>query len=221
MRVLLVCNSTMVAEAMRVALEAHSLEVTVLRCDEVSALPMGSDVALVDVGAPEWTGVAAGKRILANSPRLKVLALASNEEAALLPATALDGFHGCALKEASVTQLVGLMRAAATGRVTLPRRRAATRREVWSPERRDAVLLAKNLTTREREVLALLVEGQTGKEISRTLSLSVHTVRTHIQNVLAKLQVHSRFEAASFAVRHELAGDLVERRRPPLEASAR
>jgi DNA-binding NarL/FixJ family response regulator len=63
-------------------------------------------------------------------------------------------------------------------------------------------VVAASLTRREREVLALLVEGATGAEMAARLSLSPHTVRTHVQNVMSKLQVHSRVEAVAYAVRH-------------------
>ncbi|TMK47794.1 MAG: response regulator transcription factor [Actinobacteria bacterium] len=69
---------------------------------------------------------------------------------------------------------------------------------------KDAALLAQHLTRREREVLGLLVEGESSQSISFSLSLSPHTVRTHIQNILTKLQVHSRFEAVSFALRFDM-----------------
>ncbi|MCD2196106.1 response regulator transcription factor [Actinomycetospora endophytica] len=66
---------------------------------------------------------------------------------------------------------------------------------------------AAELTPRERECLALLVEGQTTEQIQRTLSVSVMTVRSHVRSVLRKLGAHSRLEAASLAVRHELLAD--------------
>src|SRR2546421_577944 len=95
------------------------------------------------------------------------------------------------------------------GRVPPPRRSVA-RTCARSDEDRDAALLAEYLTPREREVLGLLTEGESSTSIARLLSLSPNTVRTHIQNVLTKLGVHSRFEAASLAVRH---GILPERTR--------
>ena len=73
-----------------------------------------------------------------------------------------------------------------------------------SGEESDAELLARQLTSREVEVLQLLSEGASSKEISERLSVSPNTVRTHVQGILTKLQVHSRLEAAAFAVRHKL-----------------
>lgn len=66
----------------------------------------------------------------------------------------------------------------------------------------NAALLADHLTSREREVLSLLASGATSEMIAAELSVSLNTVRTHIQNVLTKLQVHSRLEAATFAVKY-------------------
>jgi two-component system nitrate/nitrite response regulator NarL len=71
-------------------------------------------------------------------------------------------------------------------------------------------LLASQLTDREREVLRLLARGTTSPEISKRLHIAPNTVRTHIQSILAKLQVHSRLEAAAFAVRHGLV-DVTDR----------
>ncbi|HZD79136.1 MAG TPA: LuxR C-terminal-related transcriptional regulator, partial [Actinomycetota bacterium] len=65
-------------------------------------------------------------------------------------------------------------------------------------------LLGSQLTDREREVLALLTKGSTSLAIARTLQVSPNTVRTHVQSIRYKLQVHSRLEAAAFAVRHGL-----------------
>lgn len=62
--------------------------------------------------------------------------------------------------------------------------------------------MASQLTPREREVLALLVQGADGRTAASTLGISLNTVRTHVQSILTKLQVHSRLEAATFAVRH-------------------
>jgi DNA-binding NarL/FixJ family response regulator len=65
-------------------------------------------------------------------------------------------------------------------------------------------LLARQLTPRELQVLSLLVEGMSSKAIARTLTISTNTVRTHIENILTKLQVRSRLEAVAFAVRHRI-----------------
>jgi len=129
----------------------------------------------------------------------------AQQDAGVFAAASQAGFHGWVLKDGSVSQLVGSIRGVLEGRIALPPRSAQRAGKVQSPAERDAALLAQHLTRREREVLSLLVEGESSQSISHSLSLSPHTVRTHIQNILTKLGVHSRFEAASFAVRFALA----------------
>ncbi len=79
-------------------------------------------------------------------------------------------------------------------------RRGAERTDPPRPGRRP--LVAEQLTAREREVLALLSRGATSQTIADALGIAPNTVRTHVQNILSKLQVHSRLEAVAFAVRH-------------------
>jgi two-component system, NarL family, nitrate/nitrite response regulator NarL len=79
-----------------------------------------------------------------------------------------------------------------------------------SPDEEHAALVARQLTNREREVLSLVAQGKSTKEMGKRLAVSNHTARTHVENVFAKLQVHSRLEAAAFALRYKLV-DLEER----------
>jgi DNA-binding NarL/FixJ family response regulator len=212
LKVLIVNENTLVSQAMRSVLESHDFEVSLCaytphaRGEQpetgVSGRP---DVALVDIRVPDSGGIEAGRRIIRDHPLAKVLALTAQEDAGVFAAASQAGFHGWVLKDGSVSQLVGSIRGVLAGRIALPPRGTQRPGKVQSPAERDAALLAQHLTRREREVLSLLVEGESSQSISHSLSLSPHTVRTHIQNILTKLQVHSRFEAASFAVRFELA----------------
>jgi two-component system, NarL family, nitrate/nitrite response regulator NarL len=102
-------------------------------------------------------------------------------------------------KQTPVRRVLDAVRAAADGGSSMVHR-SSTRRA----GRSDEALLADQLTKREREVLMLLVEGLSGTAIARRLQISANTVRTHIQSILTKLQVHSRLAAATFAVRHGL-----------------
>jgi DNA-binding NarL/FixJ family response regulator len=211
LKVLIVNENALVSQAIRAILESHHFEVslsayTLQSHRQQPGLPASGrpDVALVDIRVPDSGGIEAGRRIIRDHPLAKVLALAAQEDASALTAASQAGFHGWALKDGSVSQLVGSIRGVVEGRIAQPLRGAQRLGQVQSPAERDAALLAQHLTRREREVLSLLVEGATSQAISNSLSLSPHTVRTHIQNILTKLQVHSRFEAASFAVRFGL-----------------
>lgn len=223
MKVLIVNENTLVSQAMRSVLESHDFEVSLcayalhVRGEQPGTPASGRpDVALVDIRVPDSGGIEAGRRIIRDHPLAKVLALTAQEDAGALAAASQAGFHGWVLKDGSVSQLVGSIRGVLEGRIAQPLRGTQRPGKLQSPEERDAALLAQHLTRREREVLSLLVEGETSQSISHSLSLSPHTVRTHIQNILTKLQVHSRFEAASFAVRFELA---LEPARLPADAA--
>ena len=223
LKVLIVNENTLVSQAMRAVLESHDFEVSLCayalqaRSGQPGTPASGRpDVALVDIRVPDSGGIEAGRRIIRDHPLAKVLALTAQEDAGMFAAASQAGFHGWVLKDGSVSQLVGSIRGVVEGRAAPPLRGTHRPGKVQSPAERDAALLAQHLTRREREVLSLLVEGETSQSISHSLSLSPHTVRTHIQNILTKLQVHSRFEAASFAVRFEL---LAEPARQPIHAA--
>ena len=112
-----------------------------------------------------------------------------------------EGFHGAISKDIPLHRFGSAILSVAQGNLVMelesPRRSTDGARDLSS-------IVSASLTAREREVLALLVEGATGAELAARLSLSPHTVRTHVQNVMSKLQVHSRVEAVAYAVRHRL-----------------
>ena len=117
------------------------------------------------------------------------------------------GFRGYVSKDCRVSQLreaiTEAMGAGVVAAVPSHRRGSRTR----SSENGGVALLAGQLTQREREVLALLARGTSSVDMARRLDISPNTLRTHVQSVLTKLQVHSRLEAAAFAVRNELVSD--------------
>jgi two-component system nitrate/nitrite response regulator NarL len=110
------------------------------------------------------------------------------------------GFHGYLTKGTPVSSFMSAIRSVLDGQQVFPNvsRNGRSR----GGAERDARMLAEQLTAREREVLSLLVQGVSGNRLSKRLGVSPNTVRTHVQSILTKLQVHSRLEAATFAVRH-------------------
>jgi two-component system nitrate/nitrite response regulator NarL len=109
------------------------------------------------------------------------------------------GFHGYLTKQTETERFEHVLRSIEDGQSVFPQRQFGRNRE-----RSGAELLADQLTTREVEVLQLLAEGATSAQMAEKLDVSPNTVRTHVQGILSKLQVHSRLEAAAFAVRHGL-----------------
>lgn len=194
------------AEAIRVALEDLGMSVTGVVStgeDAVAAVRHSlPDIILMDLALPDQSGLAAGRTILERWPQARILALTALNDHATAQEAIRIGFRGYMTKDVSVAELVNSVRAVIGGHLIMPHRLGPASRGSDGDD--HAALLAAQLTPREREVLALLVQGADGRTIARSLSISRNTVRTHVQSVLTKLQVHSRLEAATFAVRYGL-----------------
>ncbi|HZD80799.1 MAG TPA: response regulator transcription factor [Actinomycetota bacterium] len=206
MRVLIVDDHMLFAEAVRGALEAVGMQVLgVLGTGGQGverALEDRPDLVLMDIALPDQSGLAAGMRILEIWPQACIVALTALEDRQLAEEALRVGFRGYLTKDTPVTQFVNSIRAVMDGQQVIPHRLGPSAGQPVIPG--EIGLLAAQLTEREREVLALLVQGTGGREIAQQLSISRNTVRTHVQSILTKLQVHSRLEAATFAVRHGL-----------------
>jgi two-component system nitrate/nitrite response regulator NarL len=159
------------------------------------------ELVLVDLGLPDVGGITLGRQMLEERPDTIVLAVTGLNDPQAVKEAVRAGFHGYVTKDTSVARFVSSVRAAVDGQVVVPRRLAQAAAGVQSPEERDAALLAGQLTAREKEVLALLVEGGDNAQIAKRLGVSANTVRTHVQSILTKLQVRSRLQAAAFAVK--------------------
>lgn len=157
------------------------------------------DVVLIDLLMPVMDGIAATAAIRRELPDTEVIALTSVLEDASVIGAIRAGAIGYLLKDAEADELCRAIRAAAAGQVQLSAKVAERlMREVRAPESPEA------LTERETEVLRLLAQGQANKEIARTLAIGEKTVKTHVSNILAKLGVPSRTQAALYAARRGL-----------------
>jgi DNA-binding NarL/FixJ family response regulator len=170
------------------------------------------DVILLDLGLPDQSGLAVGKAILELRPTSAMLAVTAVDDPQVVKEALRIGFRGYVTKDVRVQRFVSAVQAVLEGQVVIPRQLATAVGGARSAEDRHAALLGQQLTEREREVLALLVDGASGADIAERLSISTNTVRTHVQSVLTKLQVHSRLEAATFAVRHGLVAAPAQQR---------
>jgi two-component system nitrate/nitrite response regulator NarL len=170
------------------------------------------DVILLDLGLPDQSGLAVGKAILELRPSSALLAVTAVDDPQVVKEALRIGFRGYVTKDVRVQRFVSAVQAVLEGQVVIPRQLATAVGGARSAEDRHAALLGQQLTEREREVLALLVDGASGADIAERLTISTNTVRTHVQSVLTKLQVHSRLEAATFAVRHGLVAAPAQQR---------
>lgn len=158
------------------------------------ALP---DVVLMDLVMPDLDGIAATSMIKKAHPGVDVVVVTSFGEAHRVHSALEAGATGYVLKDADVDEIVQAVRAAHSGEVHLNTAVARVlARSLIAPRRSVAAL-----TTREREVLVLVARGRSNRDIGRELAVGERTVQTHLGNVLAKLRLTSRTQAALWAVR--------------------
>lgn len=217
-RILLADRQSLFREAIRTGLEAEAdLRVVGEARDGPEAIEQAErtspDVAIVDITLPSGPRVCA--RIRERVPRCRILVLATDEDNQSLIEVLDEGATGYLTKDAPLAELVEATRSVHRGQTLVPPRMlgpliaALLRRR---KERDAAHDLISQLTRREREVLALLSKGADNERIARALVISPQTARTHIQNILTKLSVHSRLEAAAFVAHNGVLPDLVSRR---------
>ena len=177
---------------------------------EEAILSRPPTLALVDLSLPEEDCLRLGRDTLTAAPDAIVIGTTPQRYPQWVRETEQVGFWGCLSKELPLSRFTAHIQAAIEGQLVSDRRPREIRPPAEHYERpRD--LLASQLTPRELEVLALLVEGAGSARIARELDISWNTVRTHAQSILTKLQVHSRLEAAAVAVRQSLVPDPASR----------
>ncbi len=200
-RILLVDDHSVVRQGLRMFLSLDpELEVVGEAADGAEALQrvreLQPDVVLMDLLMPVMDGVTAIGAIRREHPDVEVIALTSVLEDALVIGAVRAGAIGYLLKDTRADELCRAIKAAAAGQVQLsPQAAARLMREVRAPESPEA------LTERETDVLRLLAQGRANKEIAALLQIGEKTVKTHVSNILAKLNVQSRTQAALYAVR--------------------
>lgn len=176
--------------------EASNGEEALRLCQQVEP-----DVVLMDLKMPVIDGATATGKIREKYPHIQVLALTSFKEKELVEGALQAGAIGYLLKDISADELANAVRAAAEGKPTL------------SPEAAQVLIEATrfpvdrigfDLTDREREVLALMVEGLNNNQIAEKLIVSVSTAKFHVSSILSKLGVASRTEAVAVALQNDL-----------------
>ena len=188
--------SLLSVEDIELVAEAHSGEEALRLCDEV-----GPDVVLMDMYLTgSMDGIATTRAIREHCPQVQVLALSSFFEKGLVQGAMQAGAIGYLVKGVSGAELAEAIRAAYAGRPTLTSEAVKVLIEPTRPKSR----LGNDLTERELEVLALLVEGLSNAKIADRMYLSVAAIKYHVSNILSKLGASNRTEAVVLAMEHNL-----------------
>jgi NarL family two-component system response regulator LiaR len=204
-RVMIVDDHQMVREGLKVLLST---------CDDIAVVGEAANgaeavdlcpavrphVVLMDVMMPVMDGAQATAEITAACPEVRVIALTSFVDHDYVQKTLDAGAISYLLKDARPDALTQAIRDAMDGRGTID---SSAMKALMAQRQDDAV--GRDLTAREREVLALLAGGLSNKEIAKRLTLSVGTVRLHVSNVLSKLGAPNRTTAAAIAMKHGLS----------------
>ena len=185
-------------EGLAVLLRQGGMEVVAAAANVAAGLDVVDDthpdVAIVDIQLPDGNGIDLTRRLLERSPDLGVILYTGDSDFDLLYDGLDSGARGYALKAGSIDELLSAVEQVAAG-------------GTYVDPRLDRVLLSEgatsrlpNLTPREREIMHLMAEGGTAQDVGDALGVSVETVRTHVRNVIRKLQARNRVHAIAIAL---------------------
>jgi two-component system, NarL family, response regulator LiaR len=220
-RVLIVDDHAMVRQGLRTFLELQDggtlpIEVVGEASNGLDAVELATrlqpDIVLLDLVMPEMDGIQATSHMVECSPGSRVIILTSfGDEERVLPAIRA-GAQGYLLKDIPPAELVQAVRDAHLGKVQLHPEVARKLMTVAAAKEQPRPISSlessdENLTEREREVLSLIAEGRNNRQIAESLVISEKTVKTHVSNILDKLHLDDRTQAAIYALRHGLFVD--------------
>ncbi len=161
------------------------------------------DIAILDLTMPELNGLEATRQILAGEPQTRVLILTAHESEQLIREVLGAGAQGYVLKSDAGHTLVGAIEALLQGRTFFTSKVARMVLEGYLRSPTEAQILP-TLSAREREIVQLLAEGRSNKEVARKLEISVKTAETHRSNIMRKMQFDSLSELVRYAVRNKI-----------------
>lgn len=216
LRILLADRQALFREAVRVVLESQPDFVVIEEATDglqavVRAERARPDVALLDADLPKRDGITAAALIKERVPQCRVLLLSPEEEVTTLVEALRSGASGFIAKASPLASLIEATRAVHRGETVVPPHMVGDlvgRLLRAQEEQDDALQRISRLTSREKEVLALLADGGNNEAIAGVLAISPQTARTHVQNILGKLGVHSRLAAAALVIQRGVRQEL-------------
>jgi DNA-binding NarL/FixJ family response regulator len=206
-RVLIADDHGIVRSGLRMLIDRQpDMEVVAEADDGVAALESTQsyrpDVAVLDVSMPRMTGLQAAREIRSHVPETRVLLLSMHDDERYFLEGLASGASGYVLKRAADTDLIGALRTVARGRTFLSGESQRELMDEWVEGGRSEP--DDPLTPRELEVVKLIAEAYTNRQIAETLKVSEKTVESHRANVLSKLEMRDRVELVRYAIRRGL-----------------
>jgi DNA-binding NarL/FixJ family response regulator len=210
-RILLADDHTVVRDGLRSLLEREpDMEVVAEAADGRECVQMAlqhaPQVAIIDVAMPVMNGIEAARRIVAEAPETAVLMLSMHQDESYVLRALRAGAKGYLLKDSPRSDVLDAVRSVAHGRSFVSRKISRMLQEeyVHQLNLRGLEDSYELLTAREREILQLLAEGRTNKEVANLLNISLTTVETHRGHILQKLSLHSTPDLILYAVRKKI-----------------
>ena len=210
-RVLLADDHTFIRSGLRSVIEREAdMQVVAEASDGRQAVQLCTEskpsVAVLDIGMPELNGLEAATQIVKLDLRINVLILSMHSDETYITRALTAGVKGYLLKDSAESDVVNAIRAAADGRTYFTPKVSETLMQDYIRYLRHRNLEDSYdlLSGREREVLQLVAEGRSNKEVATALNLSVTTIETHRNNLMQKLNLHSTAEIVLYAVRKRI-----------------
>jgi DNA-binding NarL/FixJ family response regulator len=205
-RALIVDDHPVTREGLRTLLELSGADVVVVVGEAASGeeaveqvVQLEPDVVFMDVRMPGISGIEATKQIRKANPGTKVILITIDESRGAISEAIQAGVSGYLLKDASADALVDAAKQAVEGRAVIHPQ--LTKTFIEEVQHADEGPTTTPLSKREREILQMVANGSTTKEVARDLGISPHTVKTHLERIFEKLDANDRAQAVAIAIR--------------------
>jgi two-component system response regulator NreC len=206
LRIIITDDHRLIREGLRSLLESQGFEIVGEAEDGRSAVKLAKkldpDAVIIDISMPGLNGIEATRQIHQEAPRVKVIVLSMRSDRRAVLAAFAAGASGYLLKEAAFEEMVVAIKVALKGQTYLSPAIAhvvvRNSIEYWSA---SAEPMGRGISSREREILQLVAEGRSSKEMAESLYVSVKTIETHRKQIMNKLNLHSIAELTKYAVR--------------------
>lgn len=209
-RILLAEDHHIVREGLRVLIEKQGDMQVVAEADNGrQALQFTRkhkpDIIVMDISMPVLNGIDASRQILEENPQIRVIALSMHSDKQYVDGMLRAGVTGYLLKDCAAEELIQCIRVVKSGRIYLsPAITPILVREFIHPQRNEVPAFDADLSAREREVLQMIAEGRSTKEIAESMCISVKTVESHRKNIMEKTDLHRVADLVKYAIRRGL-----------------